>query len=133
MSLSPPPAGHWARISSAVRSQLCSSPPDMWLVSIEGFHLPTHLSLLTLHSPLLKALLSSSTTSTTNSSINSTTNSLSLPITALPLHLLLSLLSEGSVSHHVPFNPLEVFHHLSVAFITMKIFLMFQSIGARSR
>ena len=101
MSLSPPPAGHWARISSAVRSQLCSSPPDLWLVSIEGFHLPTHLSLLTLHSPLLKDILSSNNSST----------SLSLPVPALPLGLLLSLLAQGSVSHKVPFNPLEVFFY----------------------
>ena len=96
------PSGHWARLSLAMRSQLSSKTPDLWLVSSEGFSLPTFASLLTLHSPLLRTLLSS----TTNTS---STSSLSLPVPALPLHLLLSLLSQGSVSHHVPFNPLEVF------------------------
>ena len=102
MTSSPPP-GHWARISLAVKTQLMSTPPDLWLVSSEGYSLPTWASLLTLHSPLLKTLLLSSTSSPSTSS-----SSLSLPVPALPLSLLLSLLSEGSVSHHQPFNPLEV-------------------------
>ena len=94
------PPGHWDRVSLAVRTQLLSNPPDMWLVSSEGFSLPTYTSLLTLHSPLIKALLSSTSTSSTFS--------LSLPVPALPIQLLISLLSQGSVSHHVPFNPLQV-------------------------
>ena len=111
------PPGHWARISLAVRTQLMSTGPDLWLVSSEGYSLPTYASLLTLHSPLIKTLLVSSNSSP------SSTSTLSLPVPALPLQLLLSLLSEGSVSHHQPFNPLEVFppnlsyFHLNISFI----------------
>ena len=93
------PPGHWARLNSALETQLLSISPDLWLVSSEGYSLPTYASLLTLHSPLLKDILSSNNSST----------SLSLPVPALPLGLLLSLLAQGSVSHKVPFNPLEVF------------------------
>ena len=95
--------GHWSRLKLAVRTQVLSKSPDLWLVSSEGFSLPTYASLLTLHSPLLKTLIPSSFFSSSSS-----TSSLSVPIPALPLSLLLSLLSEGSVSHSLPFNPLEV-------------------------
>ena len=105
------PPGHWDRVSLAVRTQLLSNPPDLWLVSSEGYSLPTYTSLLTLHSPLLKALLSSTSSFFSNTS---STFSLSLPVPALPLQLLISLLSQGSVSHHVPFNPLEVTHKNSI-------------------
>lgn len=97
-----PPSEHWTRLSLALSSQLSSISPDLWLVSNEGYSLPFHASLLTLHSPLAKTLLSSTSVS------KSTTNFISLPIRALPIRLLLSLLSHGVVSHHEPFNPLEV-------------------------
>lgn len=96
------PEAHWARLNLAVSRELLTKAPDLWLVSTEGFHLPTYASLLTLHSSLLKNLLSSS------SSFYSCSSSLSVPIPALPLSLLLTLLSEGYVSHNLPFNPLEV-------------------------
>ena len=97
------PEGHWARLNLALSRELLWKAPNLWLVSSEGFSLPTHTSLITLHSPLLKALLSSS------SSLEfSCSNSLSVPVPALPLSLLLTLLSEGSVSHSLPYNPLEV-------------------------
>ena len=95
--------GHWARLNLALSRELLWKAPNLWLVSSEGFSLPTHTSLITLHSPLLKTLLSSS------SSLEfSCSNSLSVPVPALPLSLLLTLLSEGSVSHSLPYNPLEV-------------------------
>ena len=93
--------GHWARLNLAMSSELTLKPPDLWLISSEGFFLPTNASLLTLHSHLLKTLLS-------HSSFNSSSSSLSIPIPALPLSLLLALLAQGSVNHHLPFNPLEV-------------------------
>ena len=97
------PEGHWARLNLALSRELLWKAPNLWLVSSEGFSLPTHTSLITLHSPLLKTLLSSS------SSLEfSCSNSLSVPVPALPLSLLLTLLSEGSVSHSLPYNPLEV-------------------------
>ena len=100
--------GHWSRLNLAVRTQVQSKAPDLWLVSSEGFSLPTFASLLTLHSSLLRTLIPSSFSWSSSSSPSSSTSSLSLPIPALPLSLLLSLLSEGSVSHSLPYNPLEV-------------------------
>ena len=41
-------AGHWDRLNRALRGHLSSTPPDLWLVSSEGFSLPTHSSLLRL-------------------------------------------------------------------------------------
>ena len=91
------PTGHAPRLSSALASHL-SAPPDLWLVSAEGAHLPTHRALLALHSPALALLLSSSPDA----------SSLSLPFPCLPLSLLLSLLATGQATHHTVFSPLEV-------------------------
>ena len=107
------PKAHWARLNLALSRELVSKPPDLWLVSSEGFSLPTHTSLLTMHSPLLKTLLSS----TSYFKVNSFSNSLSVPIPALPLSLLLKLLSEGSVSHDLPYNPLEVLDFVFESFL----------------
>ena len=116
--------GHWARLHLALRTELLSKAPDLWLVSSEGFSLPTYASLLALHSPLLKTFLSSSNSSSSSSSESSSSSSISLPIPALPLSLLLTLLSEGSVSHNLPYNPLEVFDFYLIFHIDYKIFFM---------
>ena len=62
--------------------------PDLWLVSSEGFHIPTHSFLLTLHSRFMKDLLSNSHLKT----------SVNIPIPALPLSMLISLLRKGNLS-----------------------------------
>ena len=93
------PKDHWGRLNLAVKSELSWKPPDLWIVSKEGFYLPTSTSLLILHSSLLNTILSSS---------NMSSSCIFLPIPALPISVLLTLLSEGAVSHNLPFNPHQV-------------------------
>ena len=99
--------GHSSRLSLALSS---SPPPDLWLVSSEGFSLPCHSSLLSLHSPTIRLLLSSSPLST----------SLSLPVPALPLSMLISLLRQGTASHHTSFDPVTVLEAAEVLGIHME-------------
>merc|ERR1712129_425715 len=100
-------AGHGGRLSSAISSL---GQPDLWLVSSDGWHLPSHSLLLSLHSSLIHSLLSSSTLPC----------SLSLPIPSLPLSLLLSLLSTGSVSHHSMFSPVDILEAAELLGIEME-------------
>ena len=93
------PKDHWGRLNLAVKSELSWKPPDLWIVSKEGFYLPTSTSLLILHSSLLNTILSSS---------NMSSSCIFLPIPALPISFLLTLLSEGAVSHNLTFNPHQV-------------------------
>merc|ERR1712129_238682 len=100
-------AGHGGRLSSALSSL---GPPDLWLVSSDGWHLPSHSLLLSIYSPLIHSLLSSSPLP----------SSLSLPIPSLPLSLLLSLLSTGSVSHHSVFSPVDILEAAELLGIEME-------------
>ena len=86
-----PPSQHLSRLLST----LPCLPSDLWLVSSEGYSLPSHSLLLCLHSPSLRHLLSSLPSP----------NCLSLPLPALTLSSLLSLLTSGSCSSSVNFNP----------------------------
>merc|ERR1712129_573897 len=100
-------AGHGGRLSSAISSL---GQPDLWLVSSDGWHLPSHSLLLSIYSPLIHSLLSSSPLP----------SSLSLPIPSLPLSLLLSLLSTGSVSHHSVFSPVDILEAAELLGIEME-------------
>ena len=113
------PDDHWARLNLALSTELLSKAPNLWLVSSEGFSLPTQASLLTLHSPMIKTILSSFT--------SSYSNSLSVPVPALPLSLLLTLLSKGSVSHRLPYNPLEVLEAAELLGIDIDIHVVEES------
>ena len=98
-TLSRPPSLHTSLLASSLTS-LRLSPPNIYIVSSEGFSIPTHSLLLTLHSFSLSSLLSSLPTSPLPS--------LHLPFPALPLSSLLSLLATGKSSSSASFNPLLV-------------------------
>ena len=85
---------------STLFSSLPLSPPDLYLVSSEGFYLPTLRLLLTLHSPSFSSLLSPLPPSPFQT--------LHLPLPALTLSSLLSLLATGQSSSPDHFNPLQV-------------------------
>ena len=85
---------------SSSLSSLLLSPPDLHLVSSEGYSLASHSLLLTLYSSSLPSLLLSLPPSPTHS--------LSLPFPAHSLSSLLSLLTRGNSLSTSSFNPLEV-------------------------
>ena len=87
-----------ARLSTLVPSL----PPDLWLVSSEGFHLPTNRFLLALYAPDLNQLISSS------SSSSSLPTSISIPMPALSVSLLLTLLTTGNIAQDSLFSPLDL-------------------------
>ena len=98
MTVSRMVAGSHARHLSSSLSFLTNSDPDVNLVSIEGFLVPTHSMLLSLHSPYLRPLLISSSTSL----------AISIPLPAHPLAALLGLLATGNSKHEQPFDPIQV-------------------------
>ena len=91
-------SSHLARLSTLVPSL----PPDLWLVSSEGFHLPTNRFLLALYAPDLNQLISSS------SSSSSLPTSISIPMPALSVSLLLTLLTTGNIAQDSVFSPLDL-------------------------
>ena len=99
LSVSSSPSLHSYLLSSSL-SSLLLSPSNLHLVSSEGFFLPTHSLLLTLHSPSLSSLLSSVPPSSLPS--------LHLPFPALTLSSLLSLLATGESSSPSSFNTLHI-------------------------
>ena len=106
-----PPSKHLSRLLSS----LSSLPPDMWLVSREGFSLPSHSLLLSLYSPWLRKLLPSSPTS------------LSLPLPAQTLSSLLSLLTTGSSTSSSCFNPTLVIEAAEVMGMNLEDLQIIQS------
>ena len=91
-------SSHIPRLST-IATSFSSLHPDLWLVSSEGFHLPANRFLLTLYAPYLSTILPGPSSSPT---------CLSLPMPALPISLLINLLTNGSVAHSSVFNPLDL-------------------------
>ena len=98
-------ASHADRVSLSLSLLTSSDKPDMSLVSLEGFHLPTYSILLSLHSPYLRSLLSLSSPSSLSSS---SSLAISVPLPAQPIASLLNLLVTGDSKQQQSFDPIQV-------------------------
>ena len=96
-------ASHADRLSLSLSLLTSSDKPDMSLVSLEGFHLPTYSILLSLHSPYLRSLLSLSSSSSL---------AISVPLPAQPIASLLNLLVTGDSKQQQTFDPIQVTRHI---------------------
>ena len=96
-------ASHADRVSLSLSLLTSSDKPDMSLVSLEGFHLPTYSILLSLHSPYLRSLLSLSSSSSL---------AISVPLPAQPIASLLNLLVTGDSKQQQTFDPIQVTRHI---------------------
>ena len=104
-------ASHADRVSLSLSLLTSSDKPDMSLVSLEGFHLPTYSILLSLHSPYLRSLLSLSSPSSlfSPSSLSSSSSlAISVPLPAQPIASLLNLLVTGDSKQQQSFDPIQV-------------------------
>ena len=101
-------ASHADRLSLSLSLLTSSDKPDMSLVSLEGFHLPTYSILLSLHSPYLRSLLSLSSSSLPSSS----SLAISVPLPAQPIASLLNLLVTGDSKQQQTFDPIQVTRHI---------------------
>ena len=101
-------SSHAARLSLSLSLLTSSDKPDMSLVSLEGFHLPTYSILLSLHSPYLRSLLSLSSSSLSSSS----SLAISVPLPAQPIASLLNLLVTGDSKQQQSFDPIQVTRHI---------------------
>ena len=97
-------SSHADRLSLSLSLLTSSDKPDMSLVSLEGFHLPTYSILLSLHSPYLRSLLSLSSSSLPSSS----SLAISVPLPAQPIASLLNLLVTGDSKQQQSFDPIQV-------------------------
>ena len=96
-------SSHADRLSLSLSLLTSSDKPDMSLVSLEGFHLPTYSILLSLHSPYLQPLLSLSSSSSL---------AISVPLPAQPIASLLNLLVTGDSKPQQSFDPIQVTRHI---------------------